>query len=105
MKVFISQPMAGKSLNTILHERDDLKLWVKRNYGDVEFLDSFMARTDNMTPLECLAESIKIMSKADLVVMAPRWYEARGCCIEYDCADYYGIKTVEVDSRVETYPI
>jgi hypothetical protein len=44
--------------------------------------------------LEYLGESIKLLAKADIAYFASGWNDARGCCIEHECAEKYGINKV-----------
>lgn len=96
MKLFISQPMRGKTDEEIINEREEAIRSAKEITGeDVEVLDSFFQGADLTRPLEYLGESIKILAQADLVYFAPGWREARGCLIEHECAVQYGIETIE----------
>lgn len=100
MKIFISQPMNGRSDEAILEEREAIidiaKSWSGND--DLEILDSFFeGAPHNTKPLWYLGESLKIMSEADLVVFAPEWSEARGCKIERDCAKMYKIPMITVE--------
>ena len=80
-KLFISQPMRGKTDEEILKERKVL-------IADVYPADA--------TPLWYLGESLKLLGTADFVVFAPGWQDYRGCRIEHDAATQYGIPIVEV---------
>lgn len=93
MKVFISQPMAGKSRDDILAVRRNIKKDLLLFYpeSEVEIIDSFFDTDNSMRPMELLGMSITMMASADLVIMAEGWEEARGCRIEKQCADDYGI--------------
>lgn len=93
-KLFISQPMAGKTDEEILSVR---KLAIKQAQEvvgeDVEVIDSFFQ--DHPTfdkPLKYLAASIALLAEADIAYFAKGWYEARGCKIERMCAILYGIE-------------
>lgn len=95
-KLFISQPMRGKTDEDILREREAAIQAVKEITGeDVEVLDSFFQGADLTKPLEYLGESIKLLAQADLVYFAPGWRKARGCLIEHECAVQYGIDLIE----------
>ena len=99
MKVFISQPMNGKSDEEILKERNKIIHLLKERHGeDVEILDSFFedyvpspSINEDRVGLKYLSKSLEILADADLVVFAPGYKEARGCLIEYECAKAYGI--------------
>lgn len=46
-------------------------------------------------PLYYIANSINILSKCDILVLADGWRSARGCLIEAKCAELYGVKLME----------
>ena len=101
-KVFISQPMKGKSDEEIKAEREDLITKVKERFGEVYILDSYFV-SRNTKPLWCLAKSLVEMSKADIAYFAHGWENARGCKIEHLCAVEYGIdrEYETVDIKIE----
>lgn len=96
MKVFISQPMKGRSDSEILSERNE----IADTFDDAEFIDSF---SKDPAPDGCneaiwkLGKAIQLMSQADVVVFAPGWIDARGCRIEYKIAEDYGIQIATFD--------
>ena len=90
MKIFISQPMKGLSEEEIRHNRAKAIKKIKSRSGDdVEIIDSYI--DDEGTPLWCLGKSIELLSTADVAYFLKGWNTARGCRIEYMCADNYGI--------------
>ncbi len=96
IKVFISQPMNGKTNEEIKTERALLIEKAKENYGDIEVIDSFFENAPhNAAPLWFLGESIKKLAVADVAYFAKDWSKARGCKIENQCAITYGIEVVE----------
>lgn len=95
-KLFISQPMRGKTDEEILAERADAMQAARDALGEeVEVIDSFFGTSDMSHALEYLGESLKLMAKADIAYFAPGWRDARGCKIEHACADAYGIHHIE----------
>ena len=98
-KIFISQPMNGKTIEEIEEERHDtisiLTSWFDRKNERIEIIDSFFKNEPHdAKPLWYLGESIKLMSEADVVFFCNGWQTARGCQIEHDCALEYGIDTM-----------
>ena len=98
-KIFISQPMNGKTTEEIENERNHiisrLTLQFARENEHIEIIDSFFKDAPhNVKPLWYLGESIKLMSEADIVFFCDGWQTARGCQIEHDCALEYGIDTM-----------
>ena len=96
-KLFISQPMRGKTDDEILAERSNAIQAAKDSLGEpVEVIDSFFQNTPaEAKPLWYLGESLKLLATADVAYFAPGWSEARGCKIENLCAKEYGIHTIE----------
>ncbi len=91
IKLFISQPMRGRSDEEIIAEREYAKAAAERILKeDVEVIDSFFQGVD-MKPLEYLGESLKLLAGADWVWFCDGWDEARGCRIENTYAREYGI--------------
>lgn len=90
MKIFISQPMKGKTKEEITSERDAL---VKRLKADGhEVIDSvFDAPPGPNQALWFLGESFKLLSTADGVWFMDGWKEARGCRMEFEAAVHYNI--------------
>ena len=96
MKIFISQPMRGKTDAEILAERERAIKAAKAKWGDdVEALESFFR--DNPTeakPLWFWDKSLKVMADADAVIVCKGWSEASGCKVEIVFADAYKLPVV-----------
>lgn len=92
MKVFISQPMRGKTDEQIKEERNSAALRIKNLFDkDVEIIDSFFEGCyHEEQPLFYLGKSLELLSQADLVYFIKGWDKSRGCKIEQRCADEYG---------------
>lgn len=97
MKVFISQPMKGKTNEEIKAERRRLIGKVRALYGDdIEIIDSFFENAPvDARPLWFLGKSLELLAAADVAAFARGWRDARGCRIENICAIEYGIEVVE----------
>lgn len=96
-KLFISQPMKGKTNVEIKKEREEAIRCAKEMMSDeVEVIDSFFENAPaEAKPLWYLGESLKLLSIADVAYFATGWKEARGCKIEHTCAQQYGINIIE----------
>lgn len=97
MKLFISQPMRGKTKEEILAVREKAIASAKKHFGEkVEVIDSyFESAPADATPLWYLGKSLQLLSTADVAYFAEGWEEARGCRIENTCAIEYGIDVIE----------
>nr|DAH86848.1 MAG TPA: protein of unknown function (DUF4406) [Bacteriophage sp.] len=91
MKIFISQPMRGKTEAEILEERERAIKAAKAKWGDdVEALESFFQGAPaEAKPLWFLGENLKAMADADAVIVCKGWSDARGCKVEIVAAYAY----------------
>lgn len=104
VRLFISQPMRGKSDEEIESEREDLIAIAKAVYagrGEVEVIDSFFkggldVPAGTKAPLYYLSKSLELLATADVAIFAKDWREARGCRVEHECADGYGVSRIEL---------
>ena len=100
-KIFISMPMREKTIEEISAEREKL-LERAGEYlkAPVELVGNCLSH--ELSPLECLGESIKRMATADYVLFADGYENARGCEIEFTCAQKYDKKIlVEHGNKIE----
>lgn len=93
IKVFISQPMNGRTEAEILAEREQAVLYIKQAYpnDEIEVLDTYF-KGYNGKPLEYIGKSIMMLAQADVAYFCSGWDKARGCRIEYQCAVEYGVE-------------
>ena len=98
-KLFISQPMNGKTEEEILAVRkkaiESAKVMLNE---DVEVIESYFEDYNpdkGCVPLKYLAKSLELLADADVAYFAKGWESARGCRIENQCAIEYGIDTIE----------
>ena len=97
-KLFISQPMRGKTDEQILAVREKAIASAERHLGEkVEVIDSFFKGVNfsGVRPLYLLGKSIELLASADVAYFAKDWENARGCRIENICAIEYGIDVIE----------
>ena len=96
-KLFISQPMRGKTDEEILAVRKKAIESAERLLNEqVEVIDSFFQNAPaGARPLWYLGKSLELLSTADVAYFAKGWQKARGCRIENTCAIEYGIAVIE----------
>lgn len=89
--------MRGKTDEEILSVRSDAIQAAKDAIGeDVGVIDSFFQNAPaDARPLWFLGKSIEMLATADIAYFARGWKDARGCRIEHQCAEEYGIHTIE----------
>ena len=96
-KLFISQPMNGKTDEEILKEREKaIKQAEELLKERVEVINQFF----RVAPIDAkclwfLGKSLELLSTADVVYFAYGWQKARGCKIEHECAVQYNITIIE----------
>ena len=98
-KVFISQPMKGKTEQEILEERASVFQLAKESFPDAELIDSYFEDykpSAGNIALKYLSKSLELIADADVAYFAKGWQEARGCRIENECAIAYGIEVHEL---------
>ena len=96
-KLFISQPMNGKTDEEILKEREEAVRQAEELLKEpVEVIDSFIQNAPaEAGPLWFLGKSLELLSTADVVYFVKGWENARGCRIEHECAVQYNITVIE----------
>ena len=97
-KAMISQPMRGMSRDDILAARENaIAFLTEQGYDAVDnyFADfpgnDFVSDDTRSVPIAYLAKSIEAMSKCDAVYFCKGWANARGCKIEHEIAEKYGL--------------
>lgn len=95
-KIYISQPMRGRSTDDIIAERKALvaDAAVALQTDEVEVLETYLNGYTNQPPLHLLALALEKMADADAVIFAPGWRDARGCRVEHLAASEYGISII-----------
>ena len=98
-KLFISQPMRGLTDEEILKAREEIKNRAEKTIGEpLELINSFFEEYPGeiikSIPVWYLGKSIQLLSQADIVYFGDDWRNARGCIIEYEIANAYGIKVI-----------
>lgn len=95
-KLFISQPINGKTDEEILGEREKAIKEASEKLGeDVELIDSFFAGApEDAKPLWYMGQSLIKLAEADIAYFAKGWQDYRGCNIEHRCAVDYGIPCI-----------
>lgn len=96
-KLFISQPMNGKTNEEIEKVREKAIASATDMLGEpVEVIDSFFKDAPHdAKPLWFLGKSLELLATADVAYFAKGWQDARGCKIEHECAIEYGIDLIE----------
>ena len=99
-KLFISQPMRGLTDIEILKVRLEIKNRAEKTIGEhLELINSFIEEQaeeiNKSIPVWYLGKSIEFLSQADIAYFGGDWRNARGCKIEYEIANAYGLKVIK----------
>lgn len=116
-RVFISQPMRGKTDEEILAVKEACEKKCKALFPDEEITftsgffkpdelnvvdrEIFGALSDVQKPVWCLGKSIRVLGMSDAIYFADDWKDARGCVIEHDIAVAYGYPIIMNDEETE----
>lgn len=102
-KVFISCPMKGRKTENIKKTMDKMYKCAEAALGEeLEMISSIVSDTPPSGIDEriwYLGESIKMLSKADLIVTlstSPYYVQAKGCDVEAMVASGYGIEMLHI---------
>jgi len=99
-RIFISQPMRGKSEEEIRTEREAAIAAVGKEFGEdtIEVIDSYHPewaeelKEGSEKRVFFLGKSITLLSEANVAVFCKGWADASGCRIEEAVAREYGVK-------------
>ncbi len=101
MKIFISQPMHGRTLEQIIEERnkaiEKIRNMLPGKYieiiNNLQVDEICIANSKKRPRLWYLGESIKLMSEADYIYFTDNncMHTSHGCRIEYEVAHEYSI--------------
>ena len=98
-KAMISQPMKDMSSDDILAVRENAIAYLRKQGYDVEDTfftdDGFVSDDTRNVSVAYLAKSIEAMSKCDAVYFCKGWATARGCKIEHEIAEEYGLIIID----------
>ena len=104
MKVFISMPMAGKSKQEILQERQEIIDKLGERFKVVDIIDNYFEDFDSEVKgnqIRYLARSIAKLADADIVCVGRDWHKARGCRIECEVAREYNIPILVMEEYLK----
>lgn len=102
MKLFISQPMKGKTKIEIEEVRAQAFKEVKEMFPreKMVLIDSIIKQdppNDVNRDIWYLGQSILLLAKADVAYFAKGWRDAKGCIEENLCASSYNLITIETN--------
>lgn len=97
-KLFISQPMRGKTPEEITAERERMISHAGKVVNDeIEVLDTYYKDFDG-NRVQFLGRSIGDLGKADIAIFAPGWEDFAGCRCEHTVCEEYNIPHIHAPS-------
>lgn len=106
MRVFISQPMRGRTIEKIQERRDQIcEMLVEVFNKDIEFIDSINKDEElqKKGSIAMLGHSVGLMADADLVVVDDVEYGYTGVHIESEVARGYNIPIIGMYELIPMY--
>lgn len=98
MRIMLSQPMKGKTEDEIKKEREQLiKLFAEKNIIVADTLFDDVVPDYINAGVYYLGKSLIELSRVDALFMCDGWENARGCRIEKEVAEEYGVKILYKD--------
>ncbi len=96
MRVMVSQPMKGLTLEEIQRNRIAAVVRLEEaGHTVVDFVVTDEPPADSNAALHCLGQSFQIMATCDAVLFLEGWQNARGCRMERAACEAYDIKVME----------
>lgn len=94
-KVMISQPMKGKTKEQINAERESVvKELLEKGYETIDTVFAESPEEAQNKPVWYFSKAIEAMSTVDAMYFMEGWEEARGCKLEHQIAEAYGIEII-----------
>lgn len=103
MKIYISQPMRGRTREQILDMRERGKAALLCFFPDAEFIDSYIEDYDDtISPIKYLSRTVDLMSQADVVAFLPETVCCgnEGCEVEDHICEVYRIPRFSMRFRI-----
>lgn len=100
IKVFISQPMNGKTIDEVKKEREIAIEDLKEKLSDTEFeiIDTVLPdpglKPESRSRIFMLGRSIQLLADANIMYLYKGWQDSNGCMVEYEVAKRYGMKII-----------
>lgn len=99
-RLFVSQPMNGKTQDEIIEARDKAIERLSRRLNEgFEVAESYFTEDEpkdvKNSGVYWLGKSLELLSECDLTLFIGDWYDYRRCQIEHQVCENYGIEIRE----------
>lgn len=98
VKIYISQPMHGRSNEEIEQERNDIMSIAKDEFGEEAREIASFFKNSTFSSIELLGMGISMMAKADKVYFTPGWEDTYRCRVEHYICENYDVPHEHLDS-------
>lgn len=95
----ISQPMRGLTKEEVEETHEKARRHLER-LGYV-VAETYLSKAEKEKPIYCLSLSLETMAQCDVVYFCDGWEDARGCRIEHDVAEEYGLDIIYAEDEEE----
>lgn len=85
--------MISQQMNGLTHEEIQAKC-IKLERMGYEVVNQYLGQCEAINPIACLARSIDTMSECQAVYFCDGWEDYRGCRIEHEVAENYGLECI-----------
>lgn len=104
-KLFISCPMKGRTEENIKKSFEVMQRIEEAYTGEtLEVANPYEPKTfeSDADRIRSLSDSIKLMAEADYFITTTNFWQYRGCAVEKEVAERYGLKSMFVDPKFVT---
>lgn len=104
-RLFISCPMEGRAEEDIQKSFEKMQKIAEAYTGEkLKIVNPYIPKKtcENADRIKCLADSINLMGGADYFITTTNFWQYRGCAVEKEVAERYGLKSMFVDPKFVT---
>lgn len=96
----ISQPMRGLTKEEVEETHEKARRHLER-LGYV-VAETYLSKAEKENPIYCLSLSLETMAQCDVVYFCDGWEDYRGCRIEHDVAEEYGLDIIYAEDEEDS---
>lgn len=104
LKFYLSFPITGRELKDVKVYAKRLKMaWEKKGYEVVspfEVTEQYDGIKDGPDYYAyCMGKCVEAIMKCDGIIMCKDWFYSKGCRLEYNVAEIYGLKVMVDETK------
>ena len=98
LKFYLSFPITGRELKDVKVYAKRLKMaWEKKGYEVVTPFE--VVPEDDASYEYCMGKDVEAVLKCDGIIMCKDWFYSKGCRLEYNVAEIYGLKVMVDETK------